>query len=59
MKRTCYGCKALEGDHCYLGYKNEKLFKNYSSTDVKPLEECPKPKTNDKYMEYLRRSKRK
>ncbi|WP_298751913.1 hypothetical protein [uncultured Arcobacter sp.] len=59
MKRTCYGCKALHYnlDKCDLGFEtawvsvdlktsNGKIYKNMSGS-LKPLEECPKPKTND------------
>lgn len=42
MKRTCEGCKALYYDPplftCQLGYEID-------STNVKPIEDCPKPTT--------------
>lgn len=56
MKRNCKGCRALtEGFKgnlfCGLGYKVEQITFNVSySIGAKPLEECPKPKT---YNEYL------
>jgi hypothetical protein len=50
MKKTCNGCKAFGGvvqNKCALGH-SIKL--NYYDTvfviGAKPLEECPKPKTN-------------
>jgi hypothetical protein len=47
MKRTCEGCKALRMEQyyseCMLGYKLDDHFK--------PLEECPKPKTNMAYID--------
>ena len=55
MKRTCDGCKALDMEKCDLGYKTQKLYKEHSFLiKVKPLEECPKPKTNDEYLYLLR-----
>lgn len=55
MKRTCSGCKALNltGEGCGFGYKTEKI--NHPTQfwleKTKPLEECPKPKTN---MDFIR-----
>lgn len=46
MKRTCDGCRANNGSSCLLGYKTEGRFGfNGSYNIIKPLEECPKPKT--------------
>lgn len=57
MKRNCNGCRASSrGSYdtyvCMLGYKMESVFndKYVIYTHGKPLEECPKPKTYDKYM---------
>lgn len=62
MKRTCRGCKALHWDKfdgfCYLQYKTRivsfacLIDKHITLTDVlAPLEECPKPRTNKRYVE--------
>ncbi|MFJ8247385.1 hypothetical protein [Peribacillus asahii] len=55
MKRTCNGCKALEEDmgSCSLGYKIKGV--NHPkyieiTIEYKPLEECPKPKTNTEFV---------
>lgn len=54
QKRTCAGCKALSQEQytsdCLLGYKFDRHFK--------PLEPCPKPKTNDDFCECHRWYKR-
>ena len=50
--RKCNGCKALiyqvqsNLGRCELNYKTISTTKIY---DTKPLELCPKPKTNEKY----------
>lgn len=53
MKRTCNGCKALSQSkyfYCELGYKlTSKREYEGITIECKPLEECPKPKTNDEY----------
>jgi len=59
MKRNCNGCRALDqnnsGYYCSLGYKVEQVyFESIYSMGSKPLEECPKPKTYDKYLELKR-----
>jgi len=51
MKRTCDGCKALDSNECNLGFRTEKLYReHFFLVKVKPLEDCPKPKTNDEYI---------
>jgi hypothetical protein len=51
MKRTCNGCRALSDNFCLLGYKTVvKKYFDYLPVEYKPLEECPKPKTNDEYV---------
>lgn len=51
MKRTCAGCKALEvGYYCSLGYDVEVVCRSGLTVDVKPKEECPKPKTNKEFV---------
>jgi hypothetical protein len=56
MKRTCYGCRALNTefyyDTCLLGYKNKVVFDYQSGVviDYIPLEQCPKPKSNEEYV---------
>lgn len=52
MKKTCYGCKALDGHMCNLNFRNEIIYVNYSAKDVKPLEECPKPKTIKDFIKH-------
>lgn len=56
MKKTCNSCKALDetSGYCMLGYKSEKIHHpTYIELIInhKPLEECPKPKTIDKFIE--------
>lgn len=54
MKKTCLGCKALREDYqrCEFDYKVEAI--DYGlGVKVKPLEECPKPTTNKRYIECL------
>jgi hypothetical protein len=55
MKRKCDGCRALETNGCGLGYKTQatSVFDGLI-TKFKPLEECPKPKTYDKYCALLK-----
>ena len=61
MKRTCNGCKALGmvGDGCGLGYKTEvtRVY-SYVPVEWKPLEECPKPLTNDKLIVEMNKSEK-
>lgn len=50
MKRSCKGCKALSetgiiGYKCELGYKTDSF--------MKPLEECPKPRTYAQYIKEI------
>jgi len=45
MKRTCNGCKALDIDHCSLGYKTKPKFFDDRIVGRIPLEECEKPMT--------------
>ena len=49
MKRTCGGCRAISGEFCSLGFKTKKVSMLYG--DLKPLEQCPKPKTYPEYVE--------
>lgn len=60
MKRTCFGCKALEtiGDfryYCALQYQFETTYNPKQGTvkDIKPLEECPKPTSTKKLFDEL------
>jgi len=58
MKRTCFGCRALdfngEQKRCDLGYKQIwKPLYNTLRREPIPAEECPKPRTYDKYFELL------
>jgi len=49
MKKTCDGCRALNGKLCSLGYKNHTKLTMYKgrliNNGIVPLENCPKPKT--------------
>ena len=57
MKRTCNNCRALSGEICSLGYKNESRQqlgvkgRDHSGyfRGMKPSEECPKPMTYAKW----------
>lgn len=59
LKKSCKGCRALEGfefDYrCTLGYRltvdTIGEFYGRSIYQAKPLEDCPKPKTYNKYFE--------
>ena len=55
--KTCNGCKAICGgsnrQYCGLGYKTKIVGKNMTYaiiSELKPLEICPKPKTNAAYL---------
>jgi len=55
LKRTCWGCKALDEDtlKCELKYKNTYEYDKLQILKfVKPIEPCPKPKTFSKLIEY-------
>ena len=63
MKKTCNGCKVFTyrqyGDsECCLGYKIEtynEIKTEYGEIyNVRPLEECPKPKANDELYRELK-----
>ena len=57
MKANCFGCKARDEDICSLGF----IFKyeigvygfNYSMPIPKPIQICPKPRTNKKLYQLL------
>ena len=54
MKKTCYGCKALQhypNVYCSLNYKIDVIYKFGVQINGKPLQECPKPKTNKRLYE--------
>ncbi len=60
MKRSCFGCKALDknGDntyYCSLHYQNANIYNIKTGTvrEVKPLEECPKPTSTKKLFDLL------
>lgn len=50
MKKTCVGCRALDGHtyensyRCEIGYRTKDNEKG-AFLAPKPLEECPKPRT--------------
>ena len=56
LKRTCYGCLALDRYsycHCFLGKKvkpMKHLTKDGMVDTAKPLEPCVKPKSNRWYV---------
>lgn len=54
MKKSCNECRALILDShcefdCEFGFKTEKIFSYGRVVSMKPLEECPKPRTYDEY----------
>lgn len=57
MKRNCNGCRAYDSSlrGCQLGYKTEYLIppKGYEGLNIgsKPLENCPKPRTNKEFID--------
>ncbi len=56
MKKSCNYCKALVQGKCDLGYETKddspEVYKGLNIR-TKPLEECPKPLTNNKFVELL------
>lgn len=59
MKRTCYGCRALDssavlsGFSCALEYDHDSTWSGWVRTNPYPKEECPKPKTWKRFMECI------
>jgi hypothetical protein len=59
MKKTCNGCKASTIDRfearCDLGFSVDTIFSKLFliAYEGKPLEECPKPKTNKEFVNLL------
>ena len=55
MKNTCWGCKALEWNpplyQCKLTYEIETIHCLAGTTEIIPLEPCPKPLTFDAYFQ--------
>ena len=57
MKQSCYGCRALDGKWCNLGYKNRSIYNSKTKHyDIKPEENCRKPTTYEKWLK-LREAK--
>jgi len=60
MKKTCYGCKALELNICALGYQQKRTY-NVKRTDgienIQPVEDCPKPLSTKKLFKYIKAQK--
>ena len=58
MKKNCLNCKSYDQSFqtCTLGFKQEYVYVNELIRYLKPLEECPKPKT---YMQLVKESNRK
>jgi len=58
MKKTCNGCRALmygfHGMMCEFKFKIEKITYKGREIGLKPLEQCPKPRT---YKEYFLQKK--
>lgn len=54
MKKSCLDCKALNdssrSSSCNLKYKTQTYNICGMPIGLKPLEECPKPKTTKEYM---------
>lgn len=55
MKRTCNGCRALSRGICTLGYEvaPKTVIEHVYTVEWKPLQECPKPKTNGELVKLL------
>jgi len=56
MKKNCNSCRAREitiRSGCYI----YKCALGYSMYDNIPKENCPKPKTYEEYLDFLRRRK--
>ena len=47
-KKSCSGCRALDGNKCELGYRVARNI-NQRWKAPEPLERCPKPLTYDAY----------
>ncbi|MEP9408611.1 hypothetical protein ABKP09_20030 [Peribacillus frigoritolerans] len=61
MKKTCNGCRAMEasGGGCSLGYITEAASSMWDiELEHQPLEDCPKPITDEKFYEELEKSGR-
>lgn len=52
MKKSCLDCKAFNESFncCQIGYKTESYKILGEPIGVKPIEECPKPKTIKEYI---------
>ena len=62
MKRTCFGCRALDWNgtqkRCDLGYKQSSKYHRATLwSEPIPAEQCPKPRTYGKLMELQEASK--
>ncbi|MCK5016435.1 MAG: hypothetical protein KAS32_05110 [Candidatus Peribacteraceae bacterium] len=58
MKRTCFGCRALDWNgqqkRCELGYRQATKYHRASlRSEPIPNEECPKPRTYDRFFGLL------
>ena len=59
MKRTCFGCRALDWNgeqmRCDLGYKqSRKYIRESLRSEPIPAEQCPKPRTYEELLELLK-----
>jgi len=60
MKRTCNNCKANEFNQwCNLNYKTRVTYNMNSHRHLIPLEECPKPQTNDAWVKEFQKNNEK
>ena len=57
MKKSCLDCKALNIRVCSLGYKTETYNIMSIPCGIKPLEDCPKPKTIKEFVNLYNRKK--
>lgn len=60
-EKDCYHCYALEGDKCKLGYRIEPLYFSIcyiKEEGYRPLGDCPKPETEEAYLQCLRQQKK-
>lgn len=53
MKKSCKGCRALDGWSCGLMYKTKRNNTGFYG-DIYPLEDCPKPKTYKAYFQLMK-----
>lgn len=57
MKKSCLDCKALNNRVCSLGYKIETYDIVNIPCGIRPLEDCPKPRTIKEFINLHNRKK--